>query len=83
MSKAQWPFKATDVQRAIAAVRKATGLHVTSVTVGPNDITVATDPSAADDKAVDDPWKQTVAELENDRTNHSPKSSKDKPARPR
>ena len=57
MSKAQWPFKATDVQRAVAAVRKATGLHVASVTVGPNGITVATAAEAASEPSPLETWK--------------------------
>jgi hypothetical protein len=74
MSIAKWSWKPRDVERAIAAVRKA-GLAINAVTVSKQgNITVAT--STPTDSDGVDPWKQTVANLENDRptTNSKPRT---------
>jgi hypothetical protein len=79
--KWKWNWKPREVARAISIVREA-GLPVTAVTISTKgDITVATG-AQADGGNAPNPWKQTVADLENGRPASNSKSSKAQPARP-
>jgi hypothetical protein len=63
LSKARWLFRATDLERAVKAVRRATGRDVTSVIVGPTgNITVMTGTSSANEDAeTPNPWDNSNA----------------------
>jgi hypothetical protein len=80
VSTGKWKYKPLELTRAIEIVRKA-GLAVTGITISnKGDITVATG-KPADGGNAPNPWKQTVADLENDRPDSNSKSSKSQPAR--
>ena len=73
MSTGKWKYKPLELTRAIEIVRKA-GLAVTGITISiKGDITVATGTPQDGVGNAPNPWEQTVADLENDRSTSNSK----------